>query len=89
MTEIPKMSINGGEGFKITLAFLMVYVVQNALAAWSHDTVMLDLAKNFGSIIGMIAIFWFTTRGQTSAQTIESEPLKYVTTLAGDDTKGE
>ena len=62
-----------GEGFYVTILFLLTFLTVAGLAAYSQDPVLTDLAKGFGTIIASIAAFWFATRGRSSQESKESQ----------------
>lgn len=54
-----------GEGFYVTIMFLITFLAFGGLAAYSKDPVLVEMTKSFGTVIASIAAFWFATRGKS------------------------
>lgn len=62
--EIPAF----GEGFWVTVLFMLMVSMILCVAMYTGNAVAKDAATSAVLILGMIAAFWFPTRGQTTAQ---------------------
>lgn len=89
-----------GEGLKVTCTLIVgfVLIAIGGMALLFLEKADVEMLKEYFIGLGILAgLFgvpsiiqaWVQTRGQTSTQIIESEPLEYVTTLTGTDSKGE
>jgi prepilin signal peptidase PulO-like enzyme (type II secretory pathway) len=90
----------GGEGFTVTCLLIggFVIIALGGMALIFLGKADVDTLKEYFVGLGILAgLFgvpsaiqsWVQTRGQTSAQIIESDPLEYTTTFVGTDPKGE
>lgn len=55
-----------GEGFWVTVVFMAFASVILCVAMITRSELATSVASSIVTVIGMIAAFWFPTRGQTS-----------------------
>jgi hypothetical protein len=90
----------GGEGLKVTCTLIVgfVLIAIGGMVLIFLEKANVEMLKEYFIGLGILAgLFgvpsiiqsWVQTRGQTSAQIIESDPLEYTTTFVGTDSKGE
>lgn len=65
-----------GEGFWITLAFMGIVMVLLTTAMATESPVAQNIVTAIITVLGMIAAFWFPTRGQSTPVTVSAEELK-------------
>jgi hypothetical protein len=56
-----------GEGFWVTMAFMFMVSLILCVAMITNNPVATSIVAAVIAVLGMIAAFWFPTRGQTSA----------------------
>lgn len=56
-----------GEGFWITMVFMAMVAILLITAMVTESPVAQNIVTAIITVLGMIAAFWFPTRGQTSA----------------------
>lgn len=56
-----------GEGFWITIMFMAMVAILLITAMVTDSPVAQNIVTAIITVLGMIAAFWFPTRGQTSA----------------------
>ena len=56
-----------GEGFWITIMFMAMVAILLITAMVTDSQVAQNIVTAIITVLGMIAAFWFPTRGQTSA----------------------
>ena len=54
-----------GEGFYVTMAFMFVTTLILVVAMWTGNEIAGSIVTAIITVLGMIAAFWFPTRGQT------------------------
>ena len=65
-----------GEGFWVTMVFMVMVTAILCVAMITGASIAVQIVTAIITVLGMIAAFWFPTRGQSHPVTIESEPLK-------------
>ena len=65
-----------GEGFWVTMVFMMMVTAILCVAMITAAPVAVQIVTAIITVLGMIAAFWFPTRGQSSNAKIEAELLK-------------
>lgn len=55
-----------GEGFWVTMAFMAIVMILLIVAMITNSPVAQNIVTAIITVLGMIAAFWFPTRGQTS-----------------------
>jgi hypothetical protein len=58
---------NFGEGFYVTLFFMILVAAILCVAMITDAPIATSIVAAVITVLGMIAAFWFPTRGQTSA----------------------
>jgi uncharacterized membrane protein YqjE len=61
-----------GEGFFVTMAFMAFSTMILCVAMITGNEIASLVVTAVITVLGMIAAFWFPTRGQTSNQTSEA-----------------
>ncbi|NLH78260.1 MAG: hypothetical protein GX465_14610 [Acidobacteria bacterium] len=54
-----------GEGFYVTMVFMFVTTLILVVAMWTGNEIAGSIVTAIITVLGMIAAFWFPTRGQT------------------------
>lgn len=57
-----------GEGFWVTMAFMMIVMILLCVAMITDSPVAQNIVTAIITVLGMIAAFWFPTRGMSSAE---------------------
>ena len=65
-----------GEGFWVTMVFMMMVTAILCVAMITAAPVAVQIVTAIITVLGMIAAFWFPTRGQSSNAQIEAELIK-------------
>lgn len=65
-----------GEGFWITAMFMGLVAILLITAMVTESPVAQNIVTAIITVLGMIAAFWFPTRGQSTPVTISAEELK-------------
>ncbi len=63
-----------GEGFWVTVMFMIMVTAILCVAMVTNNPVATSIVAAVIAVLGMIAAFWFPTRGQTSEASIQAEP---------------
>jgi|GEM_PF-3180511 len=58
-----------GEGFWVTMAFMALTTIILCVAMITGNEIAGSIVAAIITVLGMIAAFWFPTRGQTGSQT--------------------
>jgi len=56
-----------GEGFYVTMAFMILCTIILCIGMITGNTLATQVSASVITVLGMIAAFWFPTRGQTGA----------------------
>jgi len=57
-----------GEGFWVTMAFMILTAIILCVAMITQSEIAGSVVTAIITVLGMIAAFWFPTRGQTAAK---------------------
>lgn len=65
-----------GEGFWVTMVFMGMVTVILCVAMITGADIAVQIVTAIITVLGMIAAFWFPTRGQSSNALVEAELIK-------------